>query len=553
MTSPEPAIDDRQDPTWLPRRAVAHWPGPRLRVQLGGGLASLAVAVLLFTRFSIYGWLTRDEAIYIYGGQQMWRGVAPYASIMDPKGPISTILCGLGVGIARFFGIGEVLVIRILFLVISVLTALALYLLVVQLWGSVAAGVVSAVVFCAFEGYAHNAIEGPDAKTPGVFFLIIAMWLAVRRNWFWASFAASLAFFTWQPLFPFPAAVLVAAAIYSPGQRRRQTAIALAGLTTPAAILVAYFATEGALSDFINSAFVFPLTGVVRPPESFVDHFRRIVHVVSVGYQFSGVLFWMGVALLLVTASASIACARSARRAALLEPYILVIVVTFLAEAAYACFDFQGFPDLFPLLPYPAIGFASALVLLRERMDNVLLRRGVVAVAFVCAALLTAFSAAWFSSDASGIREEQASACAIERAIARGTPLYVMGDPLPLVLLNRRNPDQYGYLGSGLDQWKIDHTAGGFAGWTRQVRQSRAGVIVVDVWRSPWRLTMEKWLSTHGFSVHYIGPWKVFLTPQARDLMRSRGVEGAGRRRAWPHTTVGTRLTETDCTRSPIV
>ena len=333
-------------------------------LRLAGGIVSLGVAALLFTRFSLYGWLTRDETIYIYAGQQLTHGVAPYASIYDPKGPLATILSGLGAAIAQLFGRSDVLVIRLLFLVLSVLSAVALYALVVQLWNSVLAGIVSAVVFSSFEGYAHNAIQGPDAKTPGVLFLIIAMWLAVRRQWFWAAFAGSLAFFVWQPLFPFPIVVIIAAAVYSVGARRRAVGLAVAGAVTPAAILVIYFAAAGALSDFINSAFVFPLTGVSRPPETVAQRIHTIVSVVRASYHFSGVLFWIGIVLLLVTAVIRVALARTGWRAALLQPYVLIVIVTFLAEAGYALYDFQGFPDVFPLLPYPAIGFGAATVLI---------------------------------------------------------------------------------------------------------------------------------------------------------------------------------------------
>ena len=40
--------------------------------------------------------------------------------------------------------------------------------------------------------------------------------------------------------------------------------------------------------------------------------------------------------------------------------------------------------------------------------------------------------------------------------------LYAMGDPTPLVILHRRNPDRFIYLGSGVDHWRDTHTTGGF-------------------------------------------------------------------------------------------
>ena len=124
-----------------------------------------------------------------------------------------------------------------------------------------------------------------------------------------------------------------------------------------------------------------------------------------------------------------------------------------------------------------------------------------------------------------------------------------MGNPTPLVMLHRRNPDKFAYLGSGLDAWKVKHTKGGFAGWTAQVKASRASVIVLDIWRGTYRAPMQRWLSTHGYHRGYIGPWQVFITPKARRRMAVNGVAFRPKPTFWPHTTVRTRFTKTGCSR----
>ena len=140
-----------------------------------------------------------------------------------------------------------------------------------------------------------------------------------------------------------------------------------------------------------------------------------------------------------------------------------------------------------------------------------------VAVLTAVVVVTAAFAVDYRRSDSagSGAEGEQASACAIQSALVPGTPLWAMGNPLPLVLLHRRNPDNYSYLGAGLDRWKVQHTKGGFAGWTAQVIRSRASVIVVDVWQSPMRLRMQAWLAHHGFVRGYIGPCR-FSSPGRR-------------------------------------
>ena len=507
---------------------------------LSGALASLVVALVLFTRYSIYDWLTRDEAIYVYGGQQMSHGVAPYASILDPKGPITTIFCGLGAGLANLFGTGDIVTIRVVFLVISILCVLALYFVVVQLWKSVPGGVVAAVVFSSFETFAHDAIAGPDAKTPGILFGLVAIWFAARRQWFWAGFAGSLAALTWQPFFPFPLVALLAPLVWTAGRERlKAVGLAIAGLAAPFLALVVYFAAAGALGDFIDSAFVFPLRGVKRTPESVGHRIHRIIMVVNDSNHFSGSLLWIGLILLLLAAVATVVRSRAEWRQGLASPFVLLVLVTGVLEVGYACYDFQGYPDVFPLMPYGALGFGAAVAMALQFRPSPQLTQALTATALVAATLLTVGSAVMFTRsdrNKNGLHNERAAACAVRLSLVPGTPLYAMGDPIPLALMHRRNPDRYVYLGSGLDSWKVKHTKHGFAGWTQQVLDSHASVIVLDVWRGPYRLPMQQFLVQHGYLQGYIGNWQVFVTPEAQALMTEQHIKLQDASRAWPST-----------------
>src|SRR5436305_15315860 len=85
------------------RRAVLAW---------GGGVLSLVIGAVLFTRFSIDGNLWRDEAIYAYGGQQLAHGVPVYLGIFDPQPPLPTFLTALGARAGRAAGQDELLALR---------------------------------------------------------------------------------------------------------------------------------------------------------------------------------------------------------------------------------------------------------------------------------------------------------------------------------------------------------------------------------------------------------------------------------------------------------
>src|SRR3954453_21066740 len=149
--------------SWTP---VAGWDRRRTGPAAVGALTVLLVSAGLFTRYGIGGNLSRDESIYAYGGQRVADGVVPYASIFDAKTPLATVLPGLGVALARVVGADDLDGIRVLFCVLSFLTVVAVYVLVVELWRSVAAGIVAAVTFASFGGFAMDALGGPNAKVP---------------------------------------------------------------------------------------------------------------------------------------------------------------------------------------------------------------------------------------------------------------------------------------------------------------------------------------------------------------------------------------------------
>jgi len=518
--------------------------------QWAGAATSVVLALVLYTRFSIDGSLNRDESIYAYGGQQLTHGVPPYASIFDPKGPLATMLCGLGAGLGNLLGRNEIYLIRLVFLGCSVLTVLAVYLLVLQLWDSVIGGLTAAVVFASFDGFARNALPGPDAKTPGVLFLVLCMWLAVRRQWFLAAFAGSLAFLVWQPLLIFVPMVLLYAVLCSPENRRGSVALAVAGAAVPLAVTFVYFAAVGAVGKFVESAFTYPLTWVKRTRETFLHRIRHIADIVHRYYEFSGVLFWLGAALLVAVAVGVLVAGRRHWRTALTDPLLCVIMLSFLFEAGYASTDFQSYPDLFPLLPYPAIGFGAAVAIALSHCPSGLPFRIAFGVTATAAALLALLSAVWFtnsSADNTDLRREEAAGCALQQAVLPGTTLYSIGNPVPLVVTGRRNPDRYIYLDSGVDVWKVEHTAGGFAGWTAQIQASRPSVVVLEGWRGKYRTAIWEWLVSQGYHRRFVGPFRVFVTHAARLAAPSNGIKFTPTRTKWPEDPHGGRFTRRDC------
>ena len=507
--------------------------GPVTWQALAGGLASLVVAVALYSRFSIHILMTRDEGIYTYSGQQMAHGVAPYASIFDPKGPMAGVVAGLAAMVARGLGQDDIYAIRLAFFGCAVLAVLAVYLLVTRLFRSALGGLTAAVVFAANWPFAVDALAGPNAKTPAVLFAVLSMWLLTRRKWFWGAVLACLTVLVWQPMVIYVLVALALPPLVAGGQRLRAFLQAVAGVAVPVVAVSVYFALAGAFDDFVAATLLFPLLGVRRSAETVGARLLHIRDTIDRYYGFGGLLFWVGLALLLVCVVVCVAVpllrGRSSWRAALLSPLVAVVLVTLLGNAAYAVTDFQSYHDLYPFLPYPAIGIGGAVALLVARLRARAVRRvGAVAV-LAALVLLTGLSWVSFGNDPvnthrPGLRAQLADGCALDRLRAPGTPLLSLGDPVPLVTTHSRNPDRFIYLGSGVDHWKVDHTPGGFAGWRAQIRRWSPSVIVLRSWGGPYRPRMVRWLQQSGYLRRYVGVWAVFVTPDTVGRARQQGV-----------------------------
>lgn len=522
------------------------------RPAVGAAAAVMVVAAFLFTRFDLYGKLTRDSAIYIYGGQRLTHGSPPYVSMMDPKGPISSFLCGAGVAVARLFGRDDLLVIRAEFCALAVVGVLGIFLLVLELTRSIIAGVVGAVVFMAFRTFAFYAWVGPEGHMPAIVFMIFALWLTVRRNWYLAGVAASLAFLTWQPMFAYPVIALVCALVWSPGRRIRAGAWNVAGGATPFLVLVVYYAIDGHLKQFFDGLFVYPLTGVVRPPDTVGRRLAFFWRDISNIYQLAAILYWVGLALVVAAAVLTVVRNRDGWRSALLRPMVLLFAVTLLFNLAYVMYDYIGYPHSWPMLPYVSVGFGVAIGALVARIPAERVRWATASLTAAAAALAVVCAVDYSSQPPPtyDLHAQEAASCAIKRSLVPGTPLWSTDLPNPLVLLHRRQPDDFPYVGGGLDVWKVDHTKGGFEGWMNQITESRASIVIVDGWVSgKYKHPMFEWLFEHGYKRGYIGPWRVFVTKDARERMTALSLELSPEPGTYPLTTHGGEFTRTHCTK----
>ena len=541
-------------PPVLRAQAWTRW-RPADPAWLWGAAVSAAAAVLLYTRFSINQRLWRDEAIYVYGAQRLARGVPPYVSIFDPKAPLATMFAGVAAALSRVFGVNDIHAIRLEFFVFSCLTAVAVYLLVHRLWRSVPAAVSAAVVFTSFPIFAQDAIGGPDAKTPAVLAIVVAALLLIERRWFWAAFAAAIATLIWQPLFVFPIAALVLPGVLTPAdKRRRAVAVAFAGLAIPVAAVGIYFLAAGAFGKFIEATIVFPLTGNQRVPFSVHERITHMTDVVRMTYGTrETALVALGLLALLVIGGVTLAQGRSTIRDTLKRPFICVVLFTFLGVLGFLIYyDFQGPEDTLALTPYAALGVGGAVAFaLRQVRQRQRAWRAAVALLVVAVAAL--FGGAWVSFDNRWtnnhlLADEYSAGCGLDRILGSDGVLYALGDPTPLAVTHRVNPDRFIYLEENVSGWKIQHTLGGFAGWVAQIQAAHPSVIVLQFWSDKNSDRMRAALDGLGYASMYVGQWHVFVSPDAQASAAANGVRLTAFPTHFAKDVAGKRLPEHNCT-----
>ena len=464
-----------------------------------GAAVALAVAITLFTRFSLDDSLRRDEAIYAYGGQQLAAGVPVYAGIFDPKTPLAQALAGMGAALAPGRGAGDVEAIRLVFFAFACLSVVAVYALGLALWGSIPAALLGAVVFASFRSFALDALGGPDAKTPGVLFAVLSLLLMLRRRWWWAGVAASLAALVWQP---FAVYVVVAVAAAAVAARWEGVGRALAGAAVPLVAVVAWLSLAGSLPAAAEATVEYPLHGVERVPETLGARVGHIAGEVGFGYGVAGgLLLAAGLVLILLRG----------RRA-------WVVVASLLALVAFSLHDFEGTADVFPFLPYAAVGIAGAVALARGRVAAAC---SVLAIAAVFGATWVAYSAPQARS--TDLLRQRARAGAVERLLDRGEHFEALGDPTALVLTGRRDPTPFVYLSEGVGDWALRHRLGGFEGFAAGLRARQPAVVVVDAWHGALARRTEHWLRGR-YDRECLGDWQLFLAPLVLPRAARRGV-----------------------------
>ncbi len=427
------------------------------RTPSGGAFLPFVVLTLAAFVYGLHGFdgpLYRDYGIYLYGGQRVAEGVPPYVGIFDHKGPLPVMLAGAGVALSGVFGLADVYAARLAFFIVGCLTVVAVYLLGESAFRSRAAGLFAALTFLGFYGFARPVASGPDAKVPMVLFEALSLLLMTRKKWFWAGFCGSVAFLAWQPMGVLPLVSLVLALAQPRGERRDAALRALAGAVAPLAATGAYFWYHGALDDLLDGLILFNLLHVNRgglPP------------ILAPAGPIREVLSWYGTMLgplllgLAVIVSLYFSGPLWRRYASLL--------FTLPPFAAWSLLDFQTPEDLYPFLPYAAVGFGAFLASVLRRTDTPRPLAALLGAALLAMALVNTPAVGAREVPGPSLQAQQRSAAEIRERFGEDARIVSINAPQVLALLGAENPDPYLFTTEGIDRQIAADVPGGFEGW----------------------------------------------------------------------------------------
>ncbi len=441
------------------------------------------VGLVTYALHGLHGTLTRDLSLYSYAGQQVADGVPPYEGVLNRAGPLAHAIPAIGVWIARLVGSDEVIAMRVEFLVLATACTTVVYLLGRDLFHRRIAGLVAAAVFLGFHGFIQYASNGPREKTPMTLFLVLALWAVTHRRWFTAGVFVSLATLCLQiAFFPTFTATVVGALLLAHEERLKALLRIAAGGAVPVLACAVWFALAGSLRQSVDAFLIINMRYTVpNPPLENVDIIREDAFA-----AYGTVWVWLFVGGLVLLALRGLSAAVPAVRRH--DPSTVVLAALTVAVGVglwWNSRDYDSWADLFPLLPFAAIGVAGVVPVLALVVPARALRP----VAVVAAAAAVAASVQWSVSTRNDYLDDQRDAVeAVFDRLPADATLTSVEAPQPLVLTDRTNPTEHQMFRSGLQDYVDDTWSGGLDGFARELVDQRPTLVALgdttyDYWR----------------------------------------------------------------------
>ncbi|WP_439939237.1 hypothetical protein ACS3YM_06395 [Nocardia sp. N13] len=444
------------------------------------------VSVVVYVLHGFHGTLTRDLGIYSYAGQQVADGVPPYLGVLNRAGPLAHVLPGVGALVARAGGWDDVVTMRVVFMLIATAAVCVAYLLGRDLFRSRGAGLVTAGGMLAIHGFIQYASSGPREKTPMALFVLGALWAITHRRWFTAGVLTSLATLCLQTaFFSTFTAVVVGVLLLAPERRLTSLLRVAAGGLAPVLLLGVWFALAGSLRAAydgfygINRRYTVPNPLTVDRDDVWVD-----LHAAY------GVTVWLLLAGAVLLALVSLAAVSRRARTAVPGLAVLPAMTAGLGAGLWWILqEYDAWADLFPVLPFAALGLGSAYAVAVHRLAA--RPRAVVAAVLAVTAVVLALDYSLGTRN-HGLDEQREATAAVLATLPDGATITSIEAPQPLVLTGRTNPTRYQMFRSGLQDYMDDTWPGGLDGFQRDLVADESDLVAVGETVSlRWRSSLQ--------------------------------------------------------------
>ncbi|HKJ10793.1 MAG TPA: glycosyltransferase family 87 protein [Ornithinimicrobium sp.] len=438
------------------------------------GLAVAALGACVYLLHGFGGVLSRDLALYAYAGQQFAEGVPPYEGVLNRAGPLAHMVPGLFAMLARALGTDDLVTMRVMMFVLTVLAVYLTYLLGRDTFASRVAGAAAAATLLSSRAVVLYAGGGPREKTTMMLLVVCALLATRHRRWVLAGVATALATLTWQPSFWLCLVAALVAAGHLPWRRRWRATFGawvrfVSGGILATAAVMAYFAFAGALDAFFEGFLFINATStrqvglaefVWRLPGEMPRAWGWSLWLLIAGLVSAVVLGWR---------------ARGSTDAA--GRMVVAAGAATVASFLWSLLVFNGWADAVFVVPLAAVGLGGAVGAVAGRFSA----RGGVALgtAYVLAVSAGAGYVAW-SRSPDTMYQMRAEHDAIMDVAGPDATVQSIGSPQPLVFEGLRNPIRHQMFLTGLQDYVDETEPGGLAGITADIEQRRPTFVTVD-------------------------------------------------------------------------
>lgn len=412
-----------------------------------------------------------DAGLYAYQAQQLLEGIPPYRSVFNGKMPLGTFALIPGILLARLMEWNDIQGIQFTFAFVGGLLVAGLFLLCEAFTRSKSGSFLAAIYFLGFKYFSIHLLQY-DPKVISTILQIAFLYCVVNRRYFLSGIAISSAILAWQPAF----VLLITGIVGCYGKGWRKTAWNITqfifGNMIPVFLTISYFVSQGALADFFQSTVMYPLLNHYDAAYIGMKRYHVLTYLAH-HPQFDAHLIHIGFIFLIISLFAGMIFFQRKY----FRPHVLILI-SFASVLAWSFWDFGGYPDLSPLLPFSAIGIALAYQLMVQTEAKI-------QYLFVVGLSVCILSGTFISNRKFDYRAEfnrhltQLSALVHEHA--PDAKIMAYGDPHILALLRLSHPTKYMLGTPGHSQFIDKHYPGGLKQWELDFVNQHAGIVFLGV------------------------------------------------------------------------